>query len=1004
MMHLVQSLAALDLGHPLRVAIVTQGAQEVPGYQRALTVSQAPLVGLGRLIPNEHGNLRCQLLDLDAGSCSGQAEAIYKELCLEETENELALREGTWFVPRMDRMRSVSEYLDLTGVTDEALPAFRLHPGESGVIGGLELREVNRPQPGQGQVEIRVVTAALNFRDVLKSLNLYPSDGGDYTYLGDECAGIVTAVGEGVSNVAVGDEVVAVAPGSFGAYVLTRAEVLMPKPRNLDFEEAVTIPITFLTAYYALHELARIQPGETVLIQAAAGGVGLSAIQIAHAAGARVFATAGTPEKRELLRNLGVEHVMDSRSLAFADEVKEVTGGRGVDVVLNSLAGEAIPKGIASLAPYGRFLELGKRDLYQNSKLGLWSFRKNLSFHAIDLSRMLADRPQVIQRILGKIHGHISRGNFHPLPHRVFPVSRIKEAFRYMSQAKHIGKVVISMLDKRVSVRRAEPAAVSFEAAATYLVTGGAGGFGFAVARWLAANGARSVVLTSRSGKVDEDCARAIDELATQGVEMKVLRSDVTDQDDVKALVEQISTPNTPLKGVFHAAMVIDDGMLWQLDAERFRRVMAPKVDGCWNLHLSTLDQPLDHFVLFSSISSLVGNPGQANYVAANSFLDAFAQHRNSMGLPALAVNWGRIGDVGYVARNKNVEDNLERAGFLAIDPEKATEALGRLLAREVGNACVLRVDWRTHKKPAPRFSRLAVDSLPSEGQADERGQVRDSIKKAPESEQALLVFRYVMQQVSHVLGISSKRLDPNKPWNDLGIDSLMAVELQNKVENDLDITIPMVELMQTPTVDKLTHLVLSQLDIKAEGMFLDEPATQPEEENEVLVPLRTGGDQPAIICLHAADGQATIYESFAQALPPGIPVYGVNAILTESGGDEGSLRNVVQQYAEIITQHLEPPYRLFGFSYGGLLAMMVAEELHRAGVVEFVGVVDFNPEMVGARHANVDLLGDIVHGLASFVSEKADFFVKRSYEERQEQARALASLDISPIKRAKPV
>ncbi len=972
LMHLMQSLVEQEVDHSLKLLVATRRAQSLPGDQGPVAVAHAPLIGMGRLIGSEHPNVACRLVDLDEGSASDAAEALLEEILDPDVEEEAALRGGARFVPRFDRAPPARMKLRIDHEADAAPARFRLRPGDSGSLDTLAAKEVERVEPGPGQVEIEVCAASLNFRDVLKSLNLYPSDGGDSQYLGDECAGHISAVGAGVERLRVGDPVMAVAPGCFSSHVLTLEDTAVRIPPGLAFDDAATIPITFLTAYYALHTLARIRSEDTLLIQAAAGGVGLSALQIARQVGARVFATAGTPEKRDLLRRLGVEHIMDSRSTAFAEEIKEITGGRGVDIILNSLAGEAIPKGISCLAPYGRFLELGKRDIYQNSKLGLWAFRRNVSFFAIDLSRLVAERPAEVRDLLETVARHAESGDYRPLPQRQFSIGRARDAFRYMAQARHIGKVVLGVEGSDIEVESTPRRSPSFRTDATYLVTGGLGGFGLAVAKWLVAGGARTIVLTSRSGAASAEAESAIAEMANAGARIEVMRSDVTDPDSVAGLIADIDANCPPLVGVYHAAMVLDDGLLRQLDTERFRRVMAPKMDGCWNLHQNTLGHDLDCFVLFSSISSLVGNAGQANYVAANSFLDAFAGFRRSLGLPALAVNWGRIAEVGYVARTEEVARSLDRRGFLGITPDKALEALGLLLAGDSSNASVLRMDWHKTQLTGQRFSRVTADADESESGGEERGFARAAILEAPAEKQPGLVYEYMLKQVARVLGVASGKLDPTAPLNEMGLDSLMAVELENKIENDLDVSLPTAELMQSPTVHKLAILAIAQLGIEHGDLVLETSREACADETGLIVNLRGDGDSRPLFCLHAADGSVDIYREFVRAMPEGIPILGVNSVLLAGDGTTGDMSAMAAQYAESISRLAEPPYRLFGFSFGGLMAVRVAEALETYGPLEYLGLVDFRPEWVDPARAKQDLLKDVILGLYGYLLNDA--------------------------------
>jgi NADPH:quinone reductase-like Zn-dependent oxidoreductase len=516
--------------------------------------------------------------------------------------------------------------------------------------------------------------------------------------LGDECSGRITAVGKKVNKFKIGDEVIANGPGCFASHLTIPVPFVVRKPARISFEEAATIPVTFMTAWYALHHLGKIRRGENILIHAATGGVGLAAIQIAKLAGAEIFATAGNDEKRNCLHKLGIRHVMDSRSTAFAGEIRKITKGAGVDLVLNSLAGDAIAKGLSALAHGGRFLEIGKRDIYANTAIGLRPFCNNLSMFVIDMGQVMAEQPDTVQHLLQTIMKLFRAGKFLPLPRQTLPVSQAADAFRLMAQAKHIGKIVLTMQNVSVTPRRLPPKEkIKFPAKASYLITGGLGGFGLAVAKWLVASGARNLVLTGRNGAATAEAKRAVAELKRHGAKVLVIKADAAVETDVARIFKLAAQKLPPLRGLFHAAMVLDDGILPQLTAERFSRVMSPKVTGAWNLHTAAATLPLDHFVMFSSVSALVGTAGQANYVAANCFLDALAHHRHACGLPALTVNWGALGEVGFLSRNAKVAEHLTAHGVHAIAPAHATEMLGRLLQSDATQIGFMHLDWQKY-------------------------------------------------------------------------------------------------------------------------------------------------------------------------------------------------------------------------------------------------------------------------------------------------------------------
>jgi acyl transferase domain-containing protein/NADPH:quinone reductase-like Zn-dependent oxidoreductase/acyl carrier protein len=806
--HLVQAWDGNGGGGEAKLFLVTRGAQAAGDIPMSVAVAQSPVVGLGRVLANEYPRLRCKLVDLDPADEDAGLADLFDELQANDDEDEIALRGGERFVHRFVSSTGTANVIR----RDEP---YRLTIARPGDLDALTPRLRRRQTPEAGQVEIEVVAAGLNFSDVMKALGIYPGLDEGTIPLGAECAGRITAIGAGVTDLHVGDEVLAVAPFAFGSHVTTSVELATPKPPHWSFEESATFPIAFLTAAYALEYLGHLSAGERVLIHSATGGVGLAAVQLARRAGAEIFATAGTPEKRAYLKEMGIEHIMDSRSLAFADEVMQATDGRGVDVVLNSLAGDALIHSADTLADYGRFLEIGKRDVYGNTRLGLRPFRKNLSFHAIDLDRLIRERPALLGKLLRQLVQDANEGELTPLPQRVYPIAEATAAFRFMQQSKHIGKIVISMNDTRGA--DATPLALApteeplgFRSDAAYLITGGLGGFGLAVARWMVERGARHLVLLGRRGVYSEEARQALAEMERGGVRIVVARADVANEDELAAVLADLARTGPPLRGVVHAAMVLEDALLLNLDRERMRRVLSPKVQGTWNLHRQTLSCPLDFFVLFSSLSSVFGHAGQGNYAAANLFLDALAWQRRAHGLPALTVNWGYLGDTGYLAERPQLGERLERQGVLSFTVREALTLLERVLARQAIQVGVMRVDWSRWRglgateRISPRFAHLLR---------------RAGLQERPECESngALLQPRspalevMLREKVARVLGTAPDRLDLDKPLLNLGIDSLMAVELRNWIEQELRINLPIMELMRSPSLSRLTDSLREQ-------------------------------------------------------------------------------------------------------------------------------------------------------------------------------------------------
>src|SRR5204862_1415145 len=383
---------------------------------------------------NEYPNCACRGIDLPPAPSAADANLLWTELLRAESEREVAFRGEARYVQRLERGRPRREQ-----TFDPAVP-LRLESRERGQLDALSFAPFAQPPCGPGEVLIDVKAAGMTFRDVLKALALYPGEAPDARIFGDEVGGVVKAVGAGVKHVAPGDRVFGLAVFGLATQTLARGGDVRRIPGKLSFEEAATLPVVFMTSWHALKNVAHLRAGECILVHAGAGGVGMAAIQIAHHLGAEVIASACSATKRALLKTLGVKHVIDSRRGDFAEAVMELTGRRGVDVVLNALAAEAIPMGLSCLAEFGRFIEIGKRDIYQNSRIPLWSLRRNSSFHVIAMDAVFAGDEEQTRELMAGITGLVEKGKLTPLPFRSFPASRIDAAFRLIAGGKHTGK------------------------------------------------------------------------------------------------------------------------------------------------------------------------------------------------------------------------------------------------------------------------------------------------------------------------------------------------------------------------------------------------------------------------------------------------------------------------------------------------------------------------------------------------------------------------------------
>jgi acyl transferase domain-containing protein/acyl carrier protein/phospholipid N-methyltransferase len=824
-LHLVQALVKAGFSQPPRLWLVTQGAQpvgvenpQVPG------VAQSSLWGMGKVIALEHPELKCVRVDLDPDAVGDEAQALFEEIFAGDAEDQIALRDRDRYVARLIRHQNTQDF------ATENQP-YRLEISERGTLENLTLQPTARRQPGAGEVEIRVQATGLNFRDVLNALGLYPGDPGP---LGGECAGSIVAIGEGVEGFKLGDAVVAVAPGSFSQYVTVNTAMVALKPEVLSFEEAATIPIVFLTAYYTLHHLAKMSAGDRVLIHAATGGVGQAAVQLAKLAGAEVFATASS-SKWEFLKSMGVKHIMNSRTLDFAEQVMDITSGKGVDIVLNSLTSEEfIAKSLSVLGNKGRFLEIAKRGAWDSEKI--FNSRPDLSYFLVDLVQVCQQQPELIQSMLRQLMQQFEQGKLKPLPRKVFPIQNAIDAFRYMQQAKHVGKIVVMQPTDSAGSGSQKP--LTFRGDGTYLITGGMGGLGLLVADWMVQKGARQLVLVGRSG-ANSQAEDQLRKLEKAGAKVIVAQADVSEVEQVEQVLAKITQSLPPLRGIIHSVGVLDDGVLQQQNWERFAKVMAPKVEGAWNLHRLTENLPLDFFVLFSSAASLLGSPGQGNHAAANAFQDALAYYRRAAGLPGLSINWGAVTDIGSAAK-RQAGGWMAAKGIGTIAPKQVLEVLEQqLTSQPIAQVGVVPVKWSkfiNQSAPWPFFADLQPVLEQSEEQHSEFVQQLEGMAVG---ERQRFLLAHVRSQVATVLGINpSAPIDPQQGFFDLGMDSLTSVELRNRLQSGLGCSLPATLAFKYSTVEALADYLATEV-FAASQPTLSGVETRPGVETRDLASLQ---------------------------------------------------------------------------------------------------------------------------------------------------------------------
>lgn len=798
--------------------LVTRGAQVVAasGLGSDAELAQSPLWGLTRVLRQEYPHLRCTLVDLDPAQPVDEALELLSELDAESVEPEVALRSGSRYVPRLLPLPARPERIATTmtlKATDQA--GYALAMTRPGVLADLALIRVPRRAPGPAEVEIEVAAAGLNFSDVMKALGVYPTLDGVPSELGGECSGRIVRLGSGVAGLHLGQKVIAIANNCFRSFVTCPSQFVVPLPSGTSFIAGAALPAAFLTARFALFSCGRLAPGERVLIHSASGGVGLAAIQLCQRLGARIFATAGSEAKRAFLRSLsGVELVMDSRTTDFSAEVLARTAGEGVDVLLNTLPGPSLTRGLAILAPGGRFLEIGKRDIYRGTTIGLRTFANGSSFTAVDLDLVARRQPARIAALLHEVVQELACGQLTPLSTQHYPITSAQAAFERMAQAKHTGKIVLTLDEPTVQVRL-DGQAARLRPDGTYLISGGLGGLGLQVARFLVENGARHLVLIGRS-EASEGTSAVLAELSATGAVIETHAVDVADAVQLERVLVGITTRGHQLRGVVHAAAVLQDELLLRMTPQSFWAVMRPKVLGGYLLHRLLAAQQLDFFVLFSSASALLGTPGQSSYAAANAFLDALAWSRRQRGQPALSIDWGPWSEVGLAAR-ADLNAQLAAVGFESLRPPEGLAALAELLQADAPQVAVMRLDLRqwqqrfTHAANSPFLSALLQPALAAPAAPS---QLWTQLVALLPSQRRAFLEDYICDQIAAVLKLGQGQLHAETALGGLGMDSLMALEVRNRLERALHLALPPTLLWAHPHVAALALHLLTQLEL----------------------------------------------------------------------------------------------------------------------------------------------------------------------------------------------
>ncbi|OBK40923.1 polyketide synthase [Mycobacterium kubicae] len=763
-------------GQTARLYVMTRNAQPVLSDDRP-NLEQGGLRGLLRVVSAEHPHLRVTYIDVDEHT---GAEQVTRQLLLAESdEDETAWRNDDWYTARLSPTPLGPDERQTT-VVEHQQHGMRLQIRNPGDLQTLEFAAFDRVPPGPGEIEVAVGASSINFADVLVTFGRYQTADGQQPQLGTDFAGVVSAVGPDVTDLKVGDRVGGLsASGCWATFVTCDARLATPIPDSLTDAEAAAVTTASATAWYGLQDLARIRSGDKVLIHSATGGVGQAAIAIARAAGAEIYATAGSEQRRQLLRDMGIEHVYDSRSVEFAEQIRRDTDGYGVDIVLNSVFGAGQLAGIKLLARGGQFVEIGKRDIYGDTKLGLFPFRQNLSFHGLDLGLLSSTDPAAVRELLSTVY-HATAEGVLPKPESTsYPLADAATAIRVMGAAEHTGKLILEVPHTgRSSVVLPPEHSQVFRSDGAYIITGGLGGLGLFLAEKMATAGAGRIVLSSRSAP-SQKVLETIELVRSIGSDVVVECGDIAAADTAERLVAAAIATGLPLRGVLHAAAVVEDATLPNITDELIQRDWAPKVHGAWHLHEATREHQLDWFCSFSSAAALVGSPGQGAYAAANSWLDAFTHWRRSQGLPATSIAWGAWEEIGRATAFAEQSGEGD-----AIGPDEGAYAFEALLRHNrayTGYAPVIGSPWLTAFAQRSPFAELFKSTKGRSGSS----KLLSKLMELPEEDWPGQLRRLISEGVSLIL---RRAVDPDWALSEYGLDSLGNLELRTHIETETGI------------------------------------------------------------------------------------------------------------------------------------------------------------------------------------------------------------------------
>ncbi len=942
MLNAMRAIASMEL--KAKVTIVTQALEAVHAEDK-INFNQSASLGISRVMMNEFPHIPVKIVDISQNVTENDVN-LFIDIMYDSSlsdKPEVAIRQNQLYLRRLERVTSMKDNSDTFSYTAEANQYFDIKLDHDNQEQFLYL-ETKPMELGANDVEVIV-----NYTNVEpKNVIAFTKEGGSDTLEG-YCAGVVHATGAQVTGFKKGDEVYSIKSQNLSGKIAIHEDYLIAKPQKLTLPEVVSSSTAYLTAYFALIHHANLKKGDFVLIHDAASAKGQAAISIAKANGAKILVSFNRAKEGDFLKTLGVDYVFDHNDLSFADKILDFTNGKGVDIIVNTLRKDALSQTLKCLRTYGAFIDMTEIGS-STQKLQINNFVKNAAYYSVDIKSLINERPELARAMLEEVYALLEFKKVDVLETTIQSISEFSPTVATENEMWSPHQLVMQLEGQNIAIL--PPAKLELDENATYLVTGGASGFGLSIGKWLVDRGAKHLALLSRSGcKSDEDRA-IVANLENKGVNVNLVNVDITDSEAVKVVVGMITETMPPLKGIVHSAAVLEDATFANMDQNRFLKVFNPKVLGAWNLHQETKNEALEFFLMLSSISSMFGLPGQANYSSANNFLDKLAQYRQSKGLAGSSVNLGVLGNyAGMSKEGGNVMNVLANQGWLPLSFSQVTAKIEKILLQKPAQRMAANLDWKrfkdffAHLNEDYRFKAFIDEAkLASDQGKQGNNSLVDEVLAAATDQQAVILQEKIADALARILGTSSDKINQNTPISGIGLDSLMLNQLRNWIHQKLEINYPLMRIAKGPSIKELAVQLLIEINAENasnDGGNSDVSGIESDPDIEILADkwlvrnkTNTQDIKYRIFCFHPVGAGASMFTHFLYNQPKNTDVLAVQLPGRENRKDEtpyADMSALVKTLANVIKPYTDKPFIIMGHSFGGIVGFELIKYLRRA-------------------------------------------------------------------------